>query len=91
MVRFDLSDWEWANMLVGRNYRPDRLPKPVIDAEVRRVGPVRPPIPQQGTFGIDDRHREVVGPEIPPNKHVRPLPIAQIKSHHHQGPPSSEA
>lgn len=38
MVRFDLSDWEWANMLVGRNYRPDRLPKPVIDAEYLLLG-----------------------------------------------------
>jgi hypothetical protein len=38
MVRFDLSDWEWANMLVGRNYRPDRLPKPVIDAECLLLG-----------------------------------------------------
>ena len=23
MVRFDLNDWEWANLLVERNYRPD--------------------------------------------------------------------
>ncbi len=38
MVRFDLSDWEWANMLVGRNYRPDRLPNPVIDAECLLLG-----------------------------------------------------
>ncbi len=38
MVRFDLSDREWANMLVGRNYRPDRLPKPVIDAECLLLG-----------------------------------------------------
>ncbi len=41
MVRFDRSDWEWANMLVGRNYRPDRLPKPVIDAECRLLGDKR--------------------------------------------------
>ncbi len=41
MVRFDPSDWEWATMLVGRNYRPDRLPKPVIDAECLLLGAKR--------------------------------------------------
>ncbi len=30
MVRFDLSDWEWANLLVERNYRPDRTAAAVI-------------------------------------------------------------
>ena len=30
MVRFDLSDWEWANLLVERNYRPDRTAAAVV-------------------------------------------------------------
>ncbi len=51
MVRFDLSDWEWANMLVGRNYRPDRLPKPVIDAECLLLGAKRTHWPDPANFG----------------------------------------
>ncbi len=30
MVRFDPSEWEWANQLVERNYLPDRTAAAVI-------------------------------------------------------------
>jgi hypothetical protein len=30
IVRFDLSDWEWAKVLVERNYRPDRTAAAVV-------------------------------------------------------------
>ncbi len=30
MVRLDLSDWEWANMLVERYHRPDRSAVAII-------------------------------------------------------------
>jgi hypothetical protein len=30
MVRFDPSEWEWANMLVERYHRPDRSAVAII-------------------------------------------------------------
>jgi hypothetical protein len=55
IVRFDLSDWEWANMLVGQNYRPDRLPKPVIDAECLLLGDKRTSIGTSGTSLVSQK------------------------------------